>query len=174
TFPNVQDGSILEYRYTIVSPFFYDLDGWEFQHELPTVYSLFQTVLPDNFKYNKILYGPKKLDIQNSFNKKKDFLVPANNARLDTEVNVFAMNDIPSFTEEKYMLSRKNYISRIVYEPLEFKAFHGFQQIFTRTWKDVDARFKSRSDFGEQLSQKNYFKRKLPKSIFDIKDDLER
>lgn len=174
TFPNVQDGSILEYKYTIVSPFFYDLDGWEFQHELPTVYSLFQTVLPDNFKYNKILYGSKKLDIQNSFTKKKDFLVPANYGSLDTEVNLFAMMDIPSFTEEEYMLSRKNYISRIVYEPVEFKAFHGFKQIFTRTWKDVDERFKSRSDFGEQLSQKNYFKRKLPKAILEIEGDLER
>ena len=75
TFPNIKDGSILEYRYSIVSPYFYDLSGWEFQHELPTVYSYFQTALPDNFKYNQILYGNKKLDISTFFVKEKG--VPA-------------------------------------------------------------------------------------------------
>ena len=174
TFPNVQDGSILEYRYTIVSPYFFDLDGWEFQHELPTIYSLFQTVLPVNFKYNRILYGNKKLAAQKSVIKKNEFLIPSNNGHIDTEVNVYAMEDIPSFTEEKYMLSKKNYISRIVYEPLEFKVFHGSSHVFTRSWVDVDNRFKTRSDFGEQLKKKSYFRRKIPKAILDVEDDLER
>ncbi|SDW57864.1 hypothetical protein [Aequorivita viscosa] len=174
TFPNIQDGSVLEYRYTIVSPYFYDLNGWEFQHELPTIYSLFQTSLPRNFRYNQILYGDKKLDLQTSTIKPKGFLIPSNNAHVDTEVSSFAMKDIPSFTEEDYMLSRKNYISRIVYEPLAFKAFHGFDQVYTRSWKDVDRRFEKRSDFGEQLSMKNYFRRKLPKNILNIENDLER
>lgn len=174
TFPNVQDGSILEYKYTLVSPYFYDLEGWEFQHELPTVYSLFQTVLPGNFKYNRILYGSKKLDIKNVSMKKKGFLLPSNSGSVDVEVNIFGMKDIPSFREEEYMLSRKNYISRIVYEPVAFKSFSGYSQVFTRNWKDVDQRFENRSDFGEQLSKKSYFRRKLPKSILEIKDDLER
>lgn len=174
TFPNVQDGSVLEYKYTLVSPYFYDLDGWEFQHELPTVYSLFQTVLPDNFKYNRILYGSKKLDIKSVYRKKKGFLLPSNSGSVDVEVNIFAMKDIPSFREEEYMLSRKNYISRIVYEPVAFKSFYRFTQVFTRDWKDVDQRFENRSDFGEQLSKKSYFKRKMPKSILEIKDDMER
>ncbi|CAM3457836.1 hypothetical protein [Aequorivita lipolytica] len=174
TFPNVQDGSILEYRYTIVSPYFYDLEGWEFQHELPTIYSLFQTVLPPNFKYNRILYGNKKLTAQKTAIKKNDFLVPSNSGRIDTEVSLYAMKNVPSFTEEKYMLSKKNYISRIVYEPLAFKAFYGFDQVFTRSWEDVDKRFENDEDFGEQLTKKNYFRRKLPNEILKIPDDLER
>lgn len=174
TFPNVQDGSILEYKYTIVSPYFYDLDGWEFQHELPTIYSLFQTDLPAHFRYNRILYGPKKLAIEKASVKKNGFLLPSNSGHIDTELDVYAMKDVPSFTEESYMLSKKNYISRIVYEPLAFKAFYGFDQVFTRNWEDVDYRFEIRSDFGEQLTNKGYFKRKLPNDILDIKDDLER
>lgn len=174
TFPNVQNGSILEYTYTIVSPYFYDLDGWEFQHELPTVYSLFQTNLPAHFRYNRILYGPKKLAIEKAMVKKNGFLLPSNSGYIDTELDVYAMKDVPSFTEESYMLSKKNYISRIVYEPLAFKAFYGFDQVYTRDWDDVDYRFEIRSDFGEQLTNIGYFKRKLPNTILDIKDDLER
>ncbi|WP_310990994.1 hypothetical protein [Aequorivita marina] len=174
TFPNIQDGSILEYRYTIVSSYFYDIEGWEFQHKLPTVYSLFQTVLPANFKYNHILYGNKKLSIRNSSIKPKAFVLPSNTGHVDSETNIFAMQNIPSFTEEEYMLSRQNYISRIVYEPLEIETFHGYEQVYTRSWDDVDDRFKNRRDFGEQLKKKSYFRRKLPNSILDIEDELER
>jgi hypothetical protein len=114
------------------------------------------------------------LFIEKAVVKKKEFLLPSNSGYVDTELDVYAMKDVPSFTEESYMLSKKNYISRIVYEPLAFKAFYGFDQVFTRNWEDVDYRFEIRSDFGEQLTNKGYFKRKLPNSILDIKDDLER
>ena len=174
TFPNVQNGSILEYSYTIISPYFYDLDGWEFQHELPTIYSKFQTNLPPHFRYNRILYGNKKLSIEKAHVMKDAFQLPSNNGHIDTELDTYAMEDIPSFKEEAYMLSKKNYVSRIVYEPLAFKAFYGWDQVFTRDWKDVDDRFENDDDFGEQLTKKNYFKRQFPNEILDIKDDLER
>lgn len=174
TFPNVQNGSILEYKYTLVTPYFFDMDGWEFQHELPTIYSFFQTVLPVNIKFNRVLYGSKKLDNHRNLLKKDDFLIPSNNGHVDSEVNIYVMKDIPSFQEEDYMLSKKNYISRVAYEPLSYKPFHGEEKIYTRSWKDVDEQFENRSDFGDQLNKNNYFKRKLPNEILDIEDDLER
>lgn len=174
TFPNVQNGSILEYKYTLVTPYFFDMDGWEFQHELPSIYSFFQTVLPLNIKFNRVLYGPKKLDNHSNFIKKDDFLIPSNNGHVDSEVNIYVMKNIPSFEEEKFMLSRKNYISRIAYEPLSYKPFHGEEKVYTRSWKDVDHQFESRGDFGDQLNKNNYFRRKLPNAILQIKDDMER
>ncbi len=175
TFPNVQDGSILEYKYTILSPYFYYLNGWEFQHDLPTIYSLFQTVLPVNLRYNRILYGNQELAIKNVSLKKNGFMLPNYSGRVDSEVHLYAMENIPSFMEEDYMLAKKNYVSRLVYEPLAFKKFQGEgEQVFTRNWKDVDERFKNDEDFGEQLTMKNYFRRKLPKEVLKIEDDLER
>ncbi|SRX54791.1 hypothetical protein AEQU1_01808 [Aequorivita sp. CIP111184] len=174
TFPNVQNGSILEYKYTLVTPYFFNMDGWEFQHDYPTIYSFFQTVLPVNIKYSRVLYGPKKLDNHSNYIKKNDFLIPSNNGRRDSEVNIYVMKDIPSFEEEKFMLSRKNYISRIAYEPLSYKPFHGEEKVYTRSWKDVDHQFESRSDFGDQLNKNNYFRRKLPNAILKINDDTER
>ncbi len=174
TFPNVQNGSILEYKYTLVTPYFFDMDGWEFQNDLPTIYSFFQTVLPVNIKYSRVLYGSKKLDNHSNYIKKNDFLIPSNNGHVDSEVNIYVMKNIPSFEEERFMLSRKNYISRIAYEPLSYKPFHGEEKVYTRSWKDVDHQFESRVDFGDQLNKNNYFRRKLPNAILEIKDDMER
>ena len=174
TFPNVKNGSILEYTYTLVTPFFYDLDGWEFQHALPTIYSGFKTELPFHFRYNKSLYGDKKMDFELATVNKNGFRLPSDSGFTPTEVSTFAMNNVPSFLEEDYMLSRKNYISRIVYEPLTFISFFGGGQAYTRDWEDVDKRFEYDDDFGEQLNKKNYFKRQMPKEILKIEDDLER
>src|SRR5690606_951148 len=174
TFPNVQNGSILEYKYTLVTPYFFDMDGWEFQHELPTIYSFFQTVLPVNIKFNRVLYGQKKLDNHSNSIKKDGFLIPSNNGHVDSEVNIYVMRNIPSFEEERFMLARKNYISRIAYEPLSYKPFHGEEKVFTRSWKDIDNQFENRTDFGDQLNKNSYFRRKLPKDILQIKDDMER
>ena len=176
TFPNVQDGSILEYKYTILTPYFYYLNGWEFQHELPTIYSLFQTVLPVNFKYNHILYGDQELAIKNKLLKPKDFSLPNYSGKVDSEVHLYAMENIPSFTVEDYMLAKKNYVSRLVFEPLSFKSFNvdWKEQVFTRNWKDVDEHFKKDEDFGDQLTQKNYFRRKIPNDILKIENELER
>ncbi|WP_169313457.1 DUF3857 domain-containing protein [Aequorivita sublithincola] len=175
TFPNVQDGSILEYKYTILSPFFYYLNGWEFQHELPTIYSLFQTILPVNLKYNRILYGDQELAIKNLSLKEKGCLLP-DKSKVDSEVHLYAMENIPSFTEENYMLAKKNYVSKLVYEPLSFRSFQidWREQVFTRNWKDVDKRFENDDDFGEQLNQNNYFRRKIPNDILKIENDLDR
>lgn len=174
TFPNVQNGSILEFKYTFVTPYLFDIDGWEFQNELPTIYSFFQTVLPVNIKFNRVLYGPKKLDNHSNYIKKDDFLIPSNNGHLDSEVNIYVMKNIPSFKEEKFMLSRRNYVSRIAYEPISYKPFHGEEKVYSRSWKDVDHLFESRGDFGDQLNKNNYFRRKLPSDILKIEDDMER
>lgn len=174
TFPNVQNGSILEYSYTIVSPYFYYLNGWEFQHELPTLYSQFKTDLPPHYRYNRVLYGTKKLAVEKALVRENAFRLPSNSGNVDTELDIYTMIDVPSFKEESYMLSKKNYVSRIVYEPLAFKAFYGYDQVFTRDWKDVDYRFKNDDDFGEQLNKKNYFKKQLPDAISKIEDELER
>ena len=174
TFPNVQKGSILEYKYTLVTPFFFDMNGWEFQNNFPTIYSFFQTILPVNIKFNRVLYGPKKLDNHSNYIKKDGFLIPSNNGHVDSEVNIYVMKNIPSFAEESFMLSRTNYISRIAYEPLSYKPFHGEEKVYTRSWKDVDQQFENRTDFGDQLNKNGYFRRKLPNTILEIKDDMER
>ena len=63
TFPNVQDGSVLEYRYTIESPYFSNLGGWQFQSTIPKLYTEFETEIPGNYVYRRSLVGNEELYI---------------------------------------------------------------------------------------------------------------
>src|SRR5690606_20565520 len=57
TFPNIQNGSILEYSYRKESLFFSNFGNWQFQGNLPKIYSELHTSIPGNLQYNRTLHG---------------------------------------------------------------------------------------------------------------------
>ena len=65
-FPNVKSGSIIEYEYEIVSPFKFNLVDWEFQSELPTLYSEYKVFMVPFYEYVSSAQQIKKFDIQTS------------------------------------------------------------------------------------------------------------
>jgi hypothetical protein len=44
--PNVKEGSVIEFEYTIKSPRFSELIDWSFQSSIPVNYSEFRTYIP--------------------------------------------------------------------------------------------------------------------------------
>ncbi len=54
TMPNIKEGSVIEYKYTIVSPFYWNVDDFVFQHAIPVkkLEATFETPEYFNFKLN--------------------------------------------------------------------------------------------------------------------------
>lgn len=174
-FPNVKDGSIIEYVYRIESPFLFNFDGWEFHGEIPKIYSEFIFKIPLDFQFNNVLYGNQSLYINNS-QVIKDCLQTTYNVQIiSCTITLYAMKDVPAFQEEEYMLLPRNYISRVEFEPRELRTASGWSKakIFSNEWKDVD-KFLKRGDIGGQLSKTGYFERNLPDSILSKTDKLEK
>jgi hypothetical protein len=174
TFPNVRNGSILEYSYQVETPYFSLLGGWEFMNELPTIYSELHTEIPGNFIYNRSLYGDRELDVNHAEIKKSCFHLPGFKVPGDCESATYIMKHIPAFKEEKYMLSRNNYIPALKFELKKIIDLDESKKNYTTTWKEVDNRFKNDKDLGRQLKYANFFKEKMPASILSIADDLDR
>ncbi|WP_321280257.1 DUF3857 and transglutaminase domain-containing protein [Marinifilum fragile] len=57
--PNVKVGSIIEYKYALVSNFYSYLDTWYFQNDIPTYYSSIKVNIPESFRYNMVSFGQK-------------------------------------------------------------------------------------------------------------------
>ncbi|PKP24836.1 MAG: hypothetical protein CVU03_10570 [Bacteroidetes bacterium HGW-Bacteroidetes-2] len=72
-FPNLKDGSIVEYRYKLASPYHFAFEDWEFQSEYPKVYSELHAKINANYIYRKTLIGNLKLDVESSTWQKKCF-----------------------------------------------------------------------------------------------------
>ncbi|MEC7772538.1 MAG: DUF3857 domain-containing protein [Bacteroidota bacterium] len=173
TFPNVQEGSVLEYTYEIQSPFLYNLSGWNFQDGIPKVHSEYNAKIPGNYIYNRTLIGELKLDVNEATLTKRCFYLPHRRDRpADCEVLKYVMQDVPAFKEnEEYMLGASNYKSKLEFELSEELGFDGIDTKYTKSWRDVDRKLRGDTDVGGQLRKKNYFERNIPLDILAGSED---
>ncbi|SFR88773.1 DUF3857 domain-containing protein [Maribacter stanieri] len=175
TFPNVQEGVIVEYEYEMQSPFHFNFQGWEFQTDIPKLYSEFYAEIPGNWLYNRSIIGSLKLSVDESRIISSCFKFPGLEQDSDCEALRYAMKDIPAFKDsEKYMLSANNYRSRIEFELSEYKSFYGGTDKYTKTWKAVDREFKTDGDLGVQLKKKNFFSKSVDPGLLTQGDDLTK
>ncbi|WP_299440534.1 DUF3857 domain-containing protein [uncultured Aquimarina sp.] len=164
TFPNIKPGSVIAYSYQIESPFIFNFNGWDFQDDIPKLYSEYIADLPGNYLYNIRLVGPLKLDVNES-SLIKGCLEGYGGGVADCAHSKYIMRNIPAFKEEKYMTAKKNYFSRVEYELKEFKGFDGINKKYTETWKNVDKELKTKKTIGVQLKKINTTKNILPEEI---------
>ncbi len=174
TFPNVNDGSILEYTYRIESTYFSNFGGWQFQGPLPKIYTELHTEIPGNFRYNRTLYGNIPLYINKAEKIKSCFSIEGFDKHADCEIATYAMKNVPAAKKEKYMLSQENYLAGMKYELIEYRDFAESNHPYTRNWDDVDDTFRYDKDLGRQLKYTNFFKKELPPSLFSAPSDLEK
>ena len=175
TFPNVKVGSVLEYRYKTISPYIYNLNGWDFQSNIPKIYSEYNAKIPGNYIYNRTLVGSLALDVNDAYIQKNCLEVPGTTTNASCEVLKYAMDNIPAFKqEEEFMLAPSNYISKIEFELSELQRFDGTKERFTKTWKDVDNEFKNDKNIGRQMTKKVFFENNVPEELLTSGDPLTR
>jgi len=180
TLPKINPGSVITYSYRLESPFMYNYKEWEFQEDIPKLYSQYNTSIPGNYEYGIKLVGALKLDKNESKIEKKCLAANpnaseaalTNTGTADCTNTVYAMKNIPAFIEEDYMTSSKNYLSRIDYELKKITNFNGTVDRITKTWKDVDKELKSHPSIGKQFNRKSQVKGLLNSSIINETDKL--
>lgn len=170
--PSIVDGSVIEYEYEIESPYIFNYRPWQFQWDIPKIYSEYVAFIPAVFVYNVSLVGSLKLDKSDAKVKKECFQPGAH--RIDCSELTYAMNDVPAFIEEDYMTSPKNFISAINFELSEITRLNGAKEKITREWTDVDDEMKKHHLFGKQLRRNNVFKKVLPSILTGAEDDLQK
>lgn len=157
TMPNVKEGSIIEYKYTIKSPYFSNLQDWKFQKSIPVNFSEYKTIVPEYFTYNFYSRGSVKL---NSETKSKSNTVELSNrdrmTYLET-ITIVNAKDVPAMIEEEYSNNIENYLSNIQYQLATIKYPNELLKTLSETWEDVAKNINANDSFGEELKKDNYF-----------------
>lgn len=174
TMPNLKEGSIIEVEYSVETPFKFNLTGWEFQSDIPKIFSQYKASIPGNYFYNRTLNGYLKLKTNSSTIKKDCFRVPGYAGSANCEEITYAMENIPAFQVEEYMTDKENFISKIKFELSELLWFDGKKEKYTTTWDAVDREFKTDKDIGGQFKKTKLFTDKLPPEIKLLNSDLEK
>ncbi|WP_040253747.1 DUF3857 domain-containing protein [Psychroserpens mesophilus] len=173
TFPNIQPGSVINYSYTFISPFFFKYKSWAFQKDIPTLYSEYNASIPGNWEYNIKLVGGRKLFINEADIKYSCLEVNGGGSSNCSEYR-YAMKDIPAFVAEDYMTTESNYLAKIDYELNVFRGFDGKVDKINKSWKDTDLEIRRETDFGRMMKKGNLARNELEGVTINTTNDLEK
>lgn len=173
TLPNVKVGSIIEVKYTISSPFFFNMREWNFQKRIPVVYS--------SLKYRAIPYYEYIYTVTN-INKFDEFdsrVLPSEirHGQLvyqEKEFN-FGMKDIPAFRDEEFISAPKNYMVALNFQLAKIYYPQGGQREILSTWEALTKDLQKSSDFGKYIDDSKKEARKiLPTLGLEEKTEMEK
>lgn len=170
TFPNVKNGSILEYTYEIVSPFIRQTDTWYFQGSIPVVTSNFTFQNQEYFNYQQDLRGgfaPKisKNSKKESFTSKEGGFnvnefhhkkISSSTYELNINSLTYSLTNLPSYSREAYVLNPRNMLSSVQFELASFIAPGRTSENYATTWDRIGKDLMDQEDFGRQLNGNNF------------------
>ncbi|HMJ47798.1 MAG TPA: DUF3857 domain-containing protein, partial [Ferruginibacter sp.] len=160
TFPNIKEGSIIEYEYRIMSDFVFNLQPWEFQGKYPTLWSEYKVSLPQFYYYMTFTRGYQLFNIQTQKDRTGNFLIKDNSTSGGGDFNStiadvrWVMKDVPALREESYTSTVKNHIARIDFQLSELREPFYPKNIIA-DWSQATASLLKEERFGESLNKPN-------------------
>lgn len=164
TFPNVKEGSVLEYTYTIESEFLSHLRPWEFQGtSWPRIYSEYTVQIPEFFSYVFLAQGYFELKNERKSKVKTYSITDANNVQetkfytlsgYETQ-NTWVARDVPALREEPYTSTMDNHISKIDFQLKQIQFPNNPPRDYMGSWEKAAQEMLKRDDFGEVFSRPN-------------------
>ncbi len=173
TMPNIKEGSVFEYKYTLISPFITSLPDWDFQYHIPANHVEYTIEIPEYFTYKEFQRGFFNLAreqstrnvVKNMRYEYKEAGASAigahrtNSSMIEYKEKVthYTARNIPVLKEEKYVSTIENFRSSISHE-LSFTQYPNTPiKYYAQTWEDVSKKIYESSYFGGELNKTGYF-----------------
>ncbi|GGG26791.1 hypothetical protein GCM10011344_29470 [Dokdonia pacifica] len=150
TMPEVKQGTIIEYKYTVESSY-YEIDDVIFQEDIPVKNAFAIIESPQFFDYNKFIKGYRDIisndyvklrqenasfELRNPFGGRTSKTL-TNRIKYNDIVSEYHLQDIPALKEEPFVNNMENYRISVVYElaTVEFKK--GIKEKRAKSWDEV-------------------------------------
>lgn len=167
--PALQEGSVFELEYTLVSPYLFNLPSWYFQNAYPVVFSEFRTHVPEYFVYKPLMQGYLPVSHQESFKRRNRirltyYTTSKGNAsqqhtedvEFDETFTLYRIEQAPAFGEEPYMNARINYVSQIMHELMLVRFPQSPVKDYSSTWPSLNKQLMESDAFGRQLQRSGF------------------
>lgn len=190
TMPNVNEGSVLEYKYKVLSPFITSIDEFVFQEDIPIkkLEGRFESPEYFQFKVNSKGYRPvapttkstkERINLSTK-TRSNDGLhrvktsYDYSQVEYTNNIHTYSLSNIPALKEEPFVNNIDNYRSSIKYE-LSFTNFPNSPvKNYSTTWEDVVKTIYKSSSFGDELSKVGYYKDDIDALIGHTSNSVER
>jgi transglutaminase-like putative cysteine protease len=169
--PNVKEGSVIEYEYTIRTPRISELKEWFFQSSIPVNYSEFITYIPEYFVYNPNSKGYIFPKVTVEKNQKSIIINSKERSGFYTSKTTFSQDKIdytetqttylaenlPAMKEEAFVNNIDNYTASVSHELAMTKYPNSLVEMYSTDWESVTKKIHDNDDFGAELNKTGYF-----------------
>lgn len=168
--PNIKEGSIIEYKYTIESDFIFNLRGWNFQTGIPTKYSEYTVIIPEYFFYKPNLTG--HIPISRPINNREEAVSYITDLNSTAKRTKYVAENVPALKDEPFVTTLDDYRARIDFE-LEGTRFpNQVYKDLTGTWPSIVKRLVESSDFGQYIKKRSAAKTLVEKIVGTETDEM--
>jgi hypothetical protein len=188
TMPNIKVGSVIEYEYSIRSPFITNVDEFVFQHDIPIKQLEAKFEVPEYFSYKLNTKGFVSLipNVESKrgkiafMNKTRSGGLISSTSFSSSEVeftkniSTYTLSNVPALKDEPYVNNINNYRSAVKYE-LSYTHFPSSTiEYYSTTWEDVIKKIYETPSFGNELDKTGYFEKDIDALIGNISDPMAR
>lgn len=176
TFPNVKEGSVIEYKYLIRSPLAVrdKPKTWYFQGSIPTLWSELVMTIPSHFYYQMIVGGYLPLFVS----EQEKVSVGMGHSQLDTDGVKYrvVIKDAPAFKNEPYITTSEDYLSKVDFELSQVSIPGQSVKSYSVSWEDLDKTLLESDNWGMRLRRSNYLKEAVEqlKTVPDMNERLAK
>lgn len=168
TMPNVKEGSIIEFEYSIKQDGLGTPGKWNFQYNIPVAYSEYLTLIPEFLEFSKNQRGfvfPKMTTEKLQYH-----------PNYQTIKTTYVAENIPAFKEEPYVNSIQNYTSSLTHElsSIKVSAFGGFYKPISKGWDAVIKSIFEMDDFDKELTKTKYFEEDINALVSNLHTNKEK
>ena len=151
TLPQIREGSIIEYSYEMESGIWYDLRSWEFQKNIPVVWSELRGKIPGYFNFNVTLQSLTSLYINENEEGRDNFM---RGSIKDPYLQYrFVMKDIPALKTEPFLTTIENFRSKIDFELSATYFPNQAKMDYSQTWEALNTTLLMNENFGKAIKR---------------------
>lgn len=179
TLPAVKEGTIIEYSYTISSPYVFNLQPWVFQDNYPCIWSEYFATIPDVFQFIFLRQGYQRFEINDEMKDgHKSFTMRYNpngvslashteqvSFTATTTRHHWLAKNLPALKEESFTTTLRNHITKIEFQLAVVQYPDNPVQQIMDTWPKLYERLMADEEFGLSLDRNNAY-------LGDLVDEL--
>jgi hypothetical protein len=176
TMPNVKEGSVIEFSYTVRSNYLTILDKWQFQKSIPVKHSEYIVCIPEYLTYIKNSQGfepfysyetdSRSRNISWTESTRADINVRASRSgtmstqKIDYRDNIYhwVAKDLKGMKDENFVGNYRNYLLGVDFQLSNYQDFSKKNHPILSDWKQVTDKFlNSYDDFGNNMKKKSFY-----------------
>jgi len=156
TLPGVREGSIIDYSYTINSPYVEFLPTWQFQSErYPCLWSELMVEIPQALFYTVVKQGIHRYAVDKGDVGGGSYtLGDGHGGSMAVDATVtkhhWVMTDIPAFHSEEFLFCPDNYVDKIDFQLAKTYDGQEYHDHYN-SWKQATEQLMGKSNFGAAL-----------------------